>query len=118
MCITRIDGFNSTPSGITYSPSSNEDPRTTRPTAGITGRSRSDSLTMASRYASSPDRARASTPGLAQHQVERPREAGRGRLVASRQQRYELIANFPRREPLTVLIFGQQQRAEDVVALP
>ena len=42
-------GLISIPGGITYSPSRNGSPRTTRPTPGMTGRIRRDSLTTTSR---------------------------------------------------------------------
>ena len=62
-CISVTAGISVTPAGSRQPPSVTG-AFSWRSTAGITGRTRSVSLTTASRYASSPSRARASAAGL------------------------------------------------------
>ena len=91
-----------------------------RPTSCTVGRMRSVSSTTASRY-SSPSASDASQPrehlGAAEEPVERPRQRGRGRLVAGEQERDELVAQLVLVQRRAVLVARLDEHREDVVAL-
>ena len=53
---------------------------------------------------------------MRRHPLERPRERGRGRLVAGHEQRHQLVAQLPSVSALALLVAGRQQQREDVVA--
>jgi hypothetical protein len=55
--------------------------------------------------------------GLAHEALDRPGQRGRGRLVAGRQQGHELVAQLGVGHRLALLVAGEQQHREHVVAL-
>ena len=88
----RAAGGRDRSTGVTVTPAGSGQPpistgsRSRRPTSEITGRSRSVSVTTASRYCFSPARTssvrRVQLVGVADQPLDRPRECGRGGLVA------------------------------------
>ena len=55
--------------------------------------------------------------GVAHEALDRPGQRGRRRLVAGDEQRHELVAQLDVGHRLAVLVAGEQQHREDVVAL-
>ena len=55
--------------------------------------------------------------GIVEQQIEGPGQSGGGGLVAGQKQRHELVADLAVAEALAVLVLGQQERGEDVVAI-
>ena len=90
-----------------------------RPTAGTTGRSRSDSLIVASRYAVSPARCSLIQPrqrrGVADQALQGPAQRRRRRLVPGQQQGHQLVAQLEVGQRPVLLVAGGEQQREHVL---
>ena len=90
-----------------------------RPASGTTGRRRSDSLTTARRYVVALGAGLGEHVRVADEQVERPGQAGRGRLVAGDEQGHQLVADLDVGHLRAVLEAGlDEQRADVGAGLP